>query len=576
MRDITAQATAAAKSGTVRPVVMARLDFASGVLAAHTGVGNLRFLTTGGEATFSRASTATLSDGTLVASGLPRYEAGQFGRAVMVEEGTVNLVPLARQDFSGGTAHLGAVVTVTQNQSVPEWGTSQASRIQTAGGTHTVKYYLGVPGHGPSLNGQAYRSQVRIKNIGVNPVRINNNPQGTFVEVAPGASADVFVSTTGNGVSHLQLRVVSANVSDALDFLAFRPQVEAKPYATSFTTGTRAAESASVPSSLLNPVAGTIEVDFFADSSVQPGNGGAGWHMAFAISEGNEDNQIRLAKHQLTGNWGLLIRRNSGKSWNPQFTLANGWHRVAIAWDAPTTTARAYVDGVRIGETVTAPVVDTFANASGGVMWLGRWIAASNHLNTLIDGLRISSRARTDAELLAGTGKPLTADPDTTALLTFDNTLSWQTLGSTFGGDTYIGVGNFGGITAVEESSDIRPYGVKLTLSGIPTEMISQAIGEHYQGRDARLYLALLNDQHQVVNDPVLIWRGRMDHMDVEMGEQAVISLNCEGRLADWDRPRVRRYNDADQKSRYPGDRGLEFVAAAAEKELFWGQVGPK
>ena len=44
------------------------------------------------DATFTRPTPAYLSDGTQVAANAPRFEQGKFGKAVMVEEGTTNLV----------------------------------------------------------------------------------------------------------------------------------------------------------------------------------------------------------------------------------------------------------------------------------------------------------------------------------------------------------------------------------------------------------------------------------------------------------------------------------------------------
>ena len=43
-------------------------------------------------ASFARNSTAHLQNGTLVNTNLPRFETGRFGQAVMVEEGTTNLL----------------------------------------------------------------------------------------------------------------------------------------------------------------------------------------------------------------------------------------------------------------------------------------------------------------------------------------------------------------------------------------------------------------------------------------------------------------------------------------------------
>jgi hypothetical protein len=43
--------------------------------------------------------------------------------------------------------------------------------------------------------------------------------------------------------------------------------------------------------------------------------------------------------------------------------------------------------------------------------------------------------------------------------------------------------------------------------------------------------------------------------------------------MIDWERPRMRRFTDADQKAHHPGDRGLEHVAEVASKEVVWGRT---
>ncbi len=141
-----------------------------------------------------------------------------------------------------------------------------------------------------------------------------------------------------------------------------------------------------------------------------------------------------------------------------------------------------------------------------------------------------------------------------------------------FNGDTYIGVGALGGISPVQEGVEPRPYSVSLSLSGIPTEYIAIALGQHYQGRDAKLYQVLLNEDHQVISVPTMLFNGRMDTMDISTGETATIAVTVNSRMADWDRPRVRRYNHEDQIAEYPEDMGLEFVADMVEKELVWGR----
>jgi hypothetical protein len=75
------------------------------------------------------------------------------------------------------------------------------------------------------------------------------------------------------------------------------------------------------------------------------------------------------------------------------------------------------------------------------------------------------------------------------------------------------------------------------------------------------------------VADPLLVFVGRMDHMEVTDGETATVTLALENELAAWDKPRVRRFTDADQKSEYPNDRGFEFVTEAATRVVAWGRA---
>lgn len=142
----------------------------------------------------------------------------------------------------------------------------------------------------------------------------------------------------------------------------------------------------------------------------------------------------------------------------------------------------------------------------------------------------------------------------------------------TWGGNTYTGVGMLGQVNTIEEDSELARTPLSLTLSGIPTSMISVLLNDHYQGRTATLYLGYLGtDTLQLVDDPFILYRGRMDTPEIDQGETLTITLSVESRFAAWDRPQVRRYNNADQQSRYPGDLGLGFVEQSTEKQIAWG-----
>jgi hypothetical protein len=140
-----------------------------------------------------------------------------------------------------------------------------------------------------------------------------------------------------------------------------------------------------------------------------------------------------------------------------------------------------------------------------------------------------------------------------------------------FDGDTYLGVGNFGQISAADEDSELRAQGIEAALSGVDGANISIALDEDYQGRDATIWLGFLDSSYEIIADPFIIFKGRMDTQKISVGAVAQIILSIENRFVDWDRPRVTRYNNEGQHATYTDDAGLEFVEQTTEKVIFWG-----
>lgn len=143
----------------------------------------------------------------------------------------------------------------------------------------------------------------------------------------------------------------------------------------------------------------------------------------------------------------------------------------------------------------------------------------------------------------------------------------------TFDSMTFTGIGDLGKIAPFGESTDLSVDGITLSVTGIPSTYIDIAMAENVQGRSARLWLGFLDTAtYALIADPVLLHRGRMDTMDIALGETCTVSVRIENRFADWDRARVRRYTHADQKARFPADKGFEFVAQTTEREIVWGR----
>lgn len=138
-------------------------------------------------------------------------------------------------------------------------------------------------------------------------------------------------------------------------------------------------------------------------------------------------------------------------------------------------------------------------------------------------------------------------------------------------GFTWAGVGELGSIDAVSEGSSLEARGLSFSISGVNPANIAIALGQQYQGRSCKVWLATLTEAYAVNDSPSLIFNGRLDLMDIEVGTTATITVSAESRYADWDRPRVRRYNSADQAITDPTDKGFEFVPQMVEKTLRWG-----
>jgi hypothetical protein len=137
---------------------------------------------------------------------------------------------------------------------------------------------------------------------------------------------------------------------------------------------------------------------------------------------------------------------------------------------------------------------------------------------------------------------------------------------------TYYGLSVLGTVSEVTEGPENRSYGVVLTLTGVPVSFTEYLLNQRIQGRTATLKVGFLNDFQEFVSTPYTTFVGRMDTMDVKVGRETAVQISCESLLVDWERPRIRRFTDADQRAAYPTDRGLEYVAAQVNKNLLWGK----
>lgn len=144
--------------------------------------------------------------------------------------------------------------------------------------------------------------------------------------------------------------------------------------------------------------------------------------------------------------------------------------------------------------------------------------------------------------------------------------------------ETWTGTGLMLSISAVEETAEIRATGVNISLTGIPSSIISIALSEDYQGRLASVYIGAFDvSTGAVITDPILAFKGNIDMMPMEeRGETAKIVLTVESRLVQLEKASRRRFTAQDQKVEFPLDTGFDHVASIQDAQIVWGVASPQ
>ena len=157
----------------------------------------------------------------------------------------------------------------------------------------------------------------------------------------------------------------------------------------------------------------------------------------------------------------------------------------------------------------------------------------------------------------------------------------------------WVGLGQLLDISSIEETSEMAVKGATISLSGIPSDLLSLALSEPYQGRVAKIYFGTLSSGNILLESGSYIllqdgsrievetgergfnelFSGYMDQMNIqESGDTSTIELAVENKLIDLERARVARFTSGYQKSIYPNDKGLDFVEDLQDKKISWGR----
>lgn len=139
------------------------------------------------------------------------------------------------------------------------------------------------------------------------------------------------------------------------------------------------------------------------------------------------------------------------------------------------------------------------------------------------------------------------------------------------GGDQYLGVGGYGGISATRESEALGPAAITLTLSGVDADYITEALDSGNLYDVVTIYQGLRQDDGTLYDDPWVLWKGWFEYAGVSVGEESAVAITCQHDLSQLTEKDGGRYSDEDLQNAYTGDVGLEYTADMIDVNLVWG-----
>jgi len=377
--------------------------------------------------TFTRNSIAYKSDGTQVAANQPRFEQGQFGKAIMMEEGTTNL--LTSDDAQGKTLFDSNNDSYSSNTLETSFGLNDLYSLKSvqlvfsgnqgfyspsyptvAGNVYTFSYYVynaTSTSHNFVANLIFYDGSGNlVQSFGSNsiPVPAQQWKRISVTATAPSGSTQCRVVGWESGTT--------SQVGDVYYFDNF--QLEQKPYATSWQ-----AETLTIPNAnVFNKSNWNLEFQFNPTSNqVVSNKTGYLWenyidaNNYYALKVGSDGKPYLEVKSN-----GTIYQTSTAAA--PVLNVGT-WYDIKIRGNGSLMAIA--VNGTKISEvSYVEPVGNLPAN-----MHIGSDHNGSNHANGLFDDLRISAIARSDTEWTNAytSGQPLPIDENTTYALRFDNNL---------------------------------------------------------------------------------------------------------------------------------------------------------
>lgn len=146
----------------------------------------------------------------------------------------------------------------------------------------------------------------------------------------------------------------------------------------------------------------------------------------------------------------------------------------------------------------------------------------------------------------------------------------------TAGGVSYEGTGDAIKISRLQQSYGMSTGMARFTVPNASPEMIALCDDQESEVayRRCQVFGQLFGESESsftLVGEPFSIFVGRMSDMStMSSAGERVIELEAYGILSKQGKPAYGRWTPADQRARYPGDKGLDLLPSLRDKAVVW------
>lgn len=151
----------------------------------------------------------------------------------------------------------------------------------------------------------------------------------------------------------------------------------------------------------------------------------------------------------------------------------------------------------------------------------------------------------------------------------------WTGIGTrTFGGREWKGIGSIIAISEITrlQNGQADPFEITVMAAEDILRLGLTEFREEALDRALNVYLQFLNfEADTALGEPWQIRDGIMRGASLTVDQDSqTLSIKCDTLSSRRNRPPFGMLTDRDQKARFPGDRGLEFVHSLDGKEITW------